>query len=111
MMGMNHFMKSGMMAQYAASKGVPSAKSAVMVSGALLILGGLGIVLGVYVGLAVSALLLFLVPVSFKMHNFWTIQDPQQKMTEMTNFLKNMAFAGAALMILSIPAPWAFSIF
>ena len=111
MMGMNHFMKMGMMTQYAASKNVPSPKFAVMISGMLIILGGLGIFLGAYVQWAVIALVLFLVPVSFKMHNFWAIQDQQEKMMQMVNFLKNMAFAGAALMALAIPTPWAFSIF
>ncbi|MFY9457749.1 MAG: DoxX family membrane protein [Candidatus Spechtbacterales bacterium] len=111
MSGINHFMKVGMMAQYTASKNVPSPKFAVMVTGLLLILGGLGILLGVYVELAVLALALFFVPVSFKMHNFWAVQDPQQKMAEMVNFLKNMALLGAALMTLAIPTPWAFSVF
>lgn len=111
MMGMNHFTKVAMMTQYAASKGVPSAKLAVMISGVLILLGGLGILLGAYVQWAVIALIVFLVAASFKMHNFWAIQDPQDKMTQMVNFLKNMAFVGAALMALAIPAPWAFSIF
>ena len=111
MMGINHFMKSGMMTQYAASKGVPSAKFAVMLTGLLLVLGGLGMLLGIYTQWAVLALIVFLIPTSLKMHNFWAIQDPQQKMTEMVNFLKNMAFMGAALMILSIPTPWAFNVF
>lgn len=71
----------------------------------------MGILLGVYVELAVLALALFFVPVSFKMHNFWAVQDPQQKMAEMVNFLKNMALLGAALMTLAIPTPWAFSVF
>lgn len=111
MSGMNHFMKAGMMAQYTASKNVPFPKLAVMGTGLLLILGGLGMLLGVYVEWAVLALALFFVPVSFKMHNFWAVKDPQQKMAEMVNFLKNMALLGAALMTLAIPAPWAFSVF
>ena len=111
MMGMNHFMKLGMMTQYAASKNIPSAKFAVMISGMLIIFGGLGILSGAYVQWAVLAIVFFLVVASLKMHDFWTIKDPQEKMTQMVNFLKNMAFVGAALMALAIPAPWAFSIF
>lgn len=110
-MGMNHFMKMGMMAQFAVSKGVPVAKFAVMFSGMLLILGGLGMLLGAYTEWAVLALVLFFVPVSFKMHNFWAIKDPTEKMTQMVNFLKNMALMGAALMTLAIPMPWALSLF
>jgi uncharacterized membrane protein YphA (DoxX/SURF4 family) len=111
MMGMNHFMKNAMMAQYAASKGVPSAKMAVYVTGLLLIFGGAGILLGVYTQLAVLLLAVFLIPVSFKMHNFWAIKDPMANMADMVNFMKNTALLGAALMTLAIPEPWAFSVF
>ena len=33
------------------------------------------------------------------MHNFWSVQDPQQKMGDQINFFKNMALLGAALML------------
>jgi hypothetical protein len=33
------------------------------------------------------------------MHNFWTISDEQAKQAEMTSFMKNIALAGAALII------------
>ncbi len=102
MMGINHFRKTAMLTGYAASKGVPSPKTAVYGSGALLLLGGAGILLWQYVGWASLALILFLVPVSFKMHAFWTITDPNMKMPEMVNFLKNMALLGSALMFLGM---------
>ena len=109
MSGMNHFMKMGMMSGYAGSKGVPSPKLAVIVTGLLLILGGLGILLGVYIHWAVLALGVFFVPVTFKMHNFWAVKDPQMKMMEMVNFMKNMALLGAALMTLGI-TNWSYSL-
>src|SRR3989344_4630380 len=96
LMSLNHFTKTAMMAQYTASKKVPSAKSAVYISGLFLLLGGLGMILGVYTQFAVLLLVTFLVAVSLTMHNFWQIQDPQQKQMEMINFMKNMALAGAA---------------
>lgn len=110
MMGMNHFMKMGMMTQYAQSKGIPSANMAVAVSGLFILFGGIGVLLGAFIPYAVALLVVFLVVVSFKMHNFWAVPDPQMKMTDMTNFMKNMALAAAALMMLSIPTPWVFSI-
>lgn len=108
--GLNHFTKTGMMAQYAGSKGVPSPKYAVLLSGLFILLGGLGILLGVYVQWSVLLLAVFLVAASFKMHNFWAVQDPMQKQMEMVQFLKNMALLGAALMVLAISEPWAFSL-
>ena len=44
------------------------------------------------------------------MHNFWTVEDAQMKMNDMINFTKNMALAGAALMLLALPRPWPLSL-
>ena len=110
MNGLNHFTKSEMMSGYVASKGVSSPKAAVYFSGMLLLIGGLGVVLGVYIKVAVLALILFLIPVSFKMHNYWKDTDPNMKMMNMVHFMKNMALLGAALMILVVPAPWSYAI-
>ncbi len=107
---MNHFSKCAMLAEYSKSKGVPSPKLAVFVSGLLLLVGGLGVIFGVYIKFAVLALALFLIPVSFFMHAFWKDQDPNMKMMNRVNFLKNMALLGASLLILSLPTPWFFSL-
>ncbi len=110
MNAINHFTKLEMLSGYAASKGVKPAKVAVLGTGFLLLIGGLGILLGVYIKLAVLALTLFFLPVSFMMHNFWKVQDPIARMSEMVNFTKNIALWAAILMLLQIPAPWPFSI-
>ena len=109
MMGANHFMKREMMVGYSKSKGVPMAGVAVPVAGIMLLLGGLSFLLGVYTLIGVILIVAFLVPVSFKMHQFWKAPE-EQKMAEMTNFLKNMALIGSALMFLAIETPWAFSL-
>jgi uncharacterized membrane protein YphA (DoxX/SURF4 family) len=57
------------------------------------------VALGIYADLGGLLLAIFLLVTAFLMHNFWTIQDPQAKQGEMINFLKNLALAGAALMI------------
>jgi len=101
MTGANHFMKLKDMTGYAASKKVPAPKLATLATGLLLVLGGLGIILQSYVTLALWAVIIFLVPTSLIMHTFWKETDPQVKMMEMTQFMKNMALAGAALMLLA----------
>ena len=60
--------------------------------------------------IGVALLVIFLLGVSFGIHNFWTVQDPQAKLGEMTNFLKNMALLGLLLMTLVIPRPWPMSL-
>ena len=100
MMGMSHFIKMNMIVNLAQSKGVPQARMGVIVSGILFLFGGIGVIFSVHVELAVFALVAALLPVSFLMHRFWTLTDPGRKMTEMLSFLRNLAFIGAALMIL-----------
>ena len=106
----NHFTKIGMMAGYSASKGVPAPKLAVVGSGVLLLAGGLGVILGVWVQCALLCLVLFLVPTSFIMHAYWKVPDPMARMGERVNFQKNMALLGAVLMLYSLATPWAMSL-
>lgn len=109
MSGINHFTKSEMMTGYTASKGVPFPKLAVLGTGILLVLGGLGILLGMYVEWAVLSLAVFLIPTTFIMHAFWKATDSNMKMMEMIQFMKNMALLGAVLAYLFIPLPWPYS--
>jgi len=108
MMGLNHFMKRTGMVQYAQSKGVPAPGLAVAFTGLMLLLGGLGVVVGAYTQISLWLIIIFLLGVTFQMHNFWTMNDPQSKMVEMSQFMKNMALLGAALMMLQLAEPWVY---
>ena len=110
MSGFNHFAKLNMMAGYAKSKGTPSPAVAVGGTGVLLLLGGVSLLLGYHPTIGAALLVIFLLGASFGIHNFWTLQDEQAKMGEMTNFLKNMAILGLLLMTLLIPRPWPMSL-
>ena len=105
----NHLKNLEPMTGYAASKGVPSPRAAVFVGGVLLLLGGLGVVFGITPRGALTLLLIFLVPVTYQMHAFWKETDPQKKMMEQIQFMKNTALVGALLMLYAISAPWAYS--
>ena len=107
--GINHFIKFGAMAEYAKSKGVPLAEVAVAVSGLLLLAAAFTIISGIFPEIGVVSLVLFFLPVTFMMHNFWAAAQ-EQHMAEMINFSKNMALMGSALMFLGIKKPWAFSL-
>lgn len=110
MNALNHFRNVDMMSGYAASKGVPAPRAMVQLTGLMLLVGGLSILLGAYPTLGVAVVVVLLVVVAFWMHNFWTVQDPMQRMGEMVNFNKNLALAGSALMFLAIPQPWPLSV-
>ncbi|MGH7482240.1 MAG: DoxX family membrane protein [Longimicrobiales bacterium] len=107
----NHLVMSrAMLTGYAGSQGVPAPGLAVVGSGVLLLLGGLSVLIGYAPAWGIACLILFLVPVSFSIHRFWAVQDPQAKMNEMINFTKNWALVGALLALLAIPEPWPFSL-
>ena len=78
--------------------------------GLLLAIAGVTLILGVFPRLGVAALVLFLVPVSFFMHAFWSDTNPAARMADMVNFTKNMALLGSSLMFLAIPEPWPYSL-
>ena len=98
---LNHFfMGRAGMVQYAGFKGVPSPTLAVVGSGVLLLVGGVSILFDYQPVIGAAALVLFLISTSVMIHDFWKVEDPTQKAGEMTNFMKNMALMGAALVAL-----------
>jgi len=102
--GVAHLTKLNGMASYAQFKKVPSPKLAVIVTGLMLIIGGLYVALGIFADLGALLLAIFLVISAFMMHNFWTIEDAQAKQGETINFFKNLSLAGAALIIFALVA-------
>jgi putative oxidoreductase len=97
--GIHHFQQTKDIAAYAATKGVPQPETAIQVSGAMLLLGGALLALGVKPKIGALAIAGFLAGVSPVMHNFWAVEDPSQKMNEQINFSKNVALLGAALAV------------
>ncbi|ELZ43224.1 DoxX family protein [Halorubrum saccharovorum DSM 1137] len=101
-MGLNHFMDVDTMAGYAEFKGLPAPRLSVVASGLVLVLGGLGVAAGAFPVLAAGALAVFLLVSAVTMHDFWSMDDPEEKQSEMTSFLKNVYGAGAALALLAV---------
>lgn len=94
-----HFTQTKNMAGYAQSKGVPMPELAVLGSGVLLLLGGLSILLGIWADLGALLLVIMLIPTAVIMHRFWDETDTETTQTEMIQFNKDIALAGAALML------------
>jgi putative oxidoreductase len=108
--GVHHFLDTATLAQYAGAKGVPMPEVAVLLTGALLVVGALSILLGILPRLGLACIILFLVGVTPTMHAFWSVADPQMRQMDMGNFMKNLALLGGAMMMLMIPTPWAYSV-
>jgi putative oxidoreductase len=97
--GFSHVAQGKTMAGYAAAKGVPAAQAAVPASGVLLLAGASMVLLGIWADLGALLLVVFLLPTAVLMHGFWRETDPQTRQTEMIQFNKDLALAGAALML------------
>lgn len=110
MAGFNHFAQLNSMSGYVKTQGVPAPKLALGGSGLLLILGGLSLLLGFDPLIGSILLIIFFIGVTPVMHAFWKIKDPAARMASRIDFMKNIAFIGALLIMLAIPAPWPLSL-
>ena len=99
---MGHF-SAGYIA-YAAQAGVPAPGLLVPLSGVIATLGGLSVTFGYKAKFGAWLLVLFLVPVTLAMHNFWAVTDPMMRGMQMALFMKNVSMLGAALLITQVGA-------
>ncbi|HEY3292453.1 MAG TPA: DoxX family protein [Candidatus Nanopelagicaceae bacterium] len=97
--GLGHLTKLEAMTGYAKYKKVPAAKFFVALTGVAIILGGIGVALGIYADLGALILAIFCLAAAFKMHNFWAETSPEGKMNESVAFFKDLALAGASLIL------------
>lgn len=83
----------------AAKQGVPLAHIAVPAAAVIAIFGGVSILLGYYARVGAWLLVLFLVPVTVMLHNFWAVANPTLAQTQQIMFMKNLSMLGSALLI------------
>ncbi|ADJ14931.1 DoxX family protein [Halalkalicoccus jeotgali] len=94
-----NFQELEAMIGYADSKDVPEADRLVPFASGMLAFGSLAVILWRVPRLAAGAIAGFLVGVTPLMHDFWNAEG-QERDTEQTNFLQNVALLGAALVFL-----------
>ncbi|MEM9563321.1 MAG: DoxX family protein [Actinomycetota bacterium] len=98
--GVGHLADSGSV-EYAESKGLPNASLLVRLSGLTMLAGGLGIIFGVLLDVALAGMAAQVLIHSFVMHRFWS-EGPDTRTVEMTMFMKNLSIAGGALAMLGL---------
>jgi len=84
---------------HATDLGVPFARFVVPLSGAMAMIGGLGVLVGYQTRWSAALLVAFLVPVTLGMHRFWEVTDPVAFAVQRAMFVKNVALVGGALAI------------
>ena len=92
------------MTGYAKYKKLPAAKFGVMISGLLFLLGGAYIIAGFWVDLGALFLAVTLILAAFIFHNVGKETDATAKMNEQISFNKDLALAGASLILFALVA-------
>ena len=102
--GIGHLANRKAMAGYAQSMGVPAAELGTVVSGLVILGGGIMVAAGIWGDLGAILLFAFLIPTTLLMHRFWKIDDPQMQQVDQVMFFKNISLMGGALVLF-----WAFN--
>ena len=92
------------MTGYAKYKKLPAAKLGVLISGLFFLLGGVYVALGLWVDLGALLLAITLILAAVIFQNFWTETDATARQTAMMGFNKDLALAGAALILFALIA-------
>jgi uncharacterized membrane protein YphA (DoxX/SURF4 family) len=109
--GLAHFAKLEAMTGYAKYKKLPAAKFGVLISGLFFLLGGVYIAAGFWVDLGALMLAVTLILAAVIFHNFWKETDATAKQNEQIAFNKDLALAGAALILFALVATGAITDF
>jgi uncharacterized membrane protein YphA (DoxX/SURF4 family) len=100
--GLNHLKNADAMTGYAEAKGMPLPRASVVLSGFVLLFAGLGLALGLWLEIATWVLAIFLLVTAFKFHDYWNVEDAQTRAGEQAHFLKDLALAGALVLLYAI---------
>ena len=81
-----------------ASKGIPLANIALVITILMELGGGILLVIGYKARWAALGLALWLIPVTLTFHNYWAV-PPEQVQAQTINFFKNLSIFGGMLMV------------
>lgn len=73
------------------------AEIGVPLTGIMAVVGGAFVALGLWGDLGALLIAAFLVLITPLMHAFWREEDPMQKQSQLSNFMKNVGLLGGAL--------------
>lgn len=96
--GINKFSDWSSSAAYMQSQGMGWVPFFLAMAGAIEVFGGLSLMTGTFTRLGAFLLFLYLIPVTFVFHDFWSLQGAERQM-QMINFLKNLGLMGGLLVV------------
>lgn len=95
--GVLHLVRTRPVAGYFERKQIPGAGPVAIVTGLMLLVGGLLVSLGWHRFIGAGLLFLVLFPGAWALHPFWKETDPNRRLSELAQFFMTLALAGAAL--------------
>ena len=103
--GWGAFSKPGGRPKMVAAAGIPRPEQAVVLNGAVMILAGFLLSLGIAPKVAAALLVGSLIPTTLVGHPFWKEESAPEREKQMLQFLKNLGLIGGLLMILTEKVP------
>ncbi len=99
--GWGAFSKPGGRPKMVAAAGIPRPEQAVVLNGAVMIVAGLLLGLGIAPRLAAALLIGSLVPTTLVGHAFWKEEPGPEREKQLLQLLKNLGLIGGLLMVLT----------
>ena len=98
--GWNAFKEPGGRVEKVANVGISKAREATILNGAIMMVAGSALALGVAPKIASTVLIGSLIPTTYVGHSFWKEETPGGRAGQQTQFLKNLAMIGGLLLVL-----------
>ena len=98
--GADACLKPGGRVNKVADSGIPQPQQAVVLNGAVMVIGGVALALGIAPKLAATILIGSLVPTTIVGHAFWKEETAAGRKNQLTQFFKNLGLIGALLLVL-----------
>ena len=86
-----------MLSGWMAFKNLPVPEVLLFIAIAFEIIGGLMLITGLKLRLVAVLLILYLIPVHFAMHDYWAVEDPLEKQSQIESFSKGFMIMGGLL--------------
>lgn len=84
-----------------ASKGLTMVPLLLIIAALIEIIGGVALLVGFRTRIAGAILLLYLIPVTLIMHDFWNLAGPDRQQ-QIVEFLKNLGIFGGLFYVISV---------
>jgi putative oxidoreductase len=88
-------------AAYMSSVGIPYPETLAMFAGVAEVLGALSLLFGALTRMGALGLIVFLIPTTLLFHDFWAFEGDDQRMQQMSHFLKNLGIVGGLILLMS----------